>query len=94
MGYYDKAIDWLQKSVQLQPYAWMVRTYLVSAYALTRQLGNDAEADAALSEYRVILKNWSLQKVQDWFKKHDRNPHPSFAATLQELYKGLQRAGL
>jgi adenylate cyclase len=92
---YDKAINWLQKSVQLQPSAWMIRTYLVSAYALTERLGKqDAEADAALSEYREKFKNWRLQNVQDWFAKHDPSPHPSFAATLQDLYKGLQTAGL
>jgi hypothetical protein len=73
----------------------MIRTYLVSAYALTERLGQqDPQADAALTEYREKFKNWRLQNVRDWFAKHDPNPHPSFAATLQELYKGLQIAGL
>jgi adenylate cyclase len=95
MGNYDTAINWLQKSVQLQPRAWMIRTYLVSAYALTGRLGQqDAEADAALSEYGEKFKNWRLQNVRDWFAKHDPNPHPSFAVTLKELYNGLQIAGL
>jgi hypothetical protein len=47
-----------------------------------------------VNEYREKFKDWPLQKIQDWFAKLDPNPPPSFAATLQDLYKGLQIAGL
>jgi hypothetical protein len=64
---------------------------LISAYALT---GRQQEAQAALSDYREKFKNWRLADIRDWFDKTFPNPSPGFAATLQELYNGLQIAGL
>jgi tetratricopeptide (TPR) repeat protein len=93
MGDYDTAINWLQKSVQLQPTLWFSRVDLISAYALTGRL-EQPEAQAALSEYRDKFKNWRLANIRDWFAKTFPNPTPGFAATLQELFKGLQIAGL
>jgi adenylate cyclase len=92
-GDYDKSINWLQKSVQLQPTFWASRMHLISAYALTGRLAQH-EAQAALSEYREKFKNWSLPNIRDWFAKADPNPHPGFEAYLEELYKGLQMAGV
>jgi tetratricopeptide (TPR) repeat protein len=93
MGDYDNAIDWLRKSVQLQPAVWRSRAYLISAYALKGRI-EQQEAQAALSEYREKFKNWRLQNIQDWFAKIEPNPHPGFATSLQQLYKGLQTAGV
>jgi class 3 adenylate cyclase/TolB-like protein/Flp pilus assembly protein TadD len=93
MGDYDKAINWLQKSVQLQPTFWASRMHLISAYALKGRLA-EREVQAALSEYRDKFKNWSLPNIQEWFAKGHPNPHPGFAAYLEELYKGLQMAGV
>ena len=56
MGDYDNAIDWLRKSVQLQPAVWRSRAYLISAYALKGRI-EQQEAQAALSEYREKFKN-------------------------------------
>ena len=94
-GDYDNAVNWLHKSKQLQPLSWMIRAYLISAYALTGRLGQ-REAQAALSEYseNEKFKNWRLKNIQEWYAKHDPNPHPSFESNLQELFKGLQMAGL
>jgi adenylate cyclase len=89
MGNYDNAIDWLQKSVQLQPTLWFSRIELISAFALK---GRQQEAQAALSEYREKFNDWRLADIQDWFAKTFPNPSPRFAATLHELYKGLQLA--
>ena len=36
----------------------------------------------------------ALEKIQDWFAKLEPDPPPSFAATLKELYNGLQIAGV
>jgi tetratricopeptide (TPR) repeat protein len=90
---YRTAINWLQKSVRLQPTVWFNRAHLISAYALTGQLG-DREAQAALSEYLEKFKNWRSSNIQDWFAKAQPNPKPGFAANLQELFRGLQIAGI
>jgi adenylate cyclase len=90
---YDTAIDWLQKSVQLQPTLWFSRMELISAYALTGRL-EQPEAQAAVSEYREKFKNWRSADIRDWFAKTFPNPTPGFAATLQDLYDGLKIAGL
>jgi adenylate cyclase len=92
-GEYDQAIKWLQKSVQLQPTLYYNRAWLISAYALTGRLQR-REAQAALSEYREKFQNWDLQKIRDWFAEKEPNPSPGFAATLKELYKGLEIARL
>jgi adenylate cyclase len=92
-GEYDQAITWFQKSVQLQPTVYYNRAWLISAYALKGRL-EQHEAQAALSEYREKFKNWGLQNIRDWFAEKEPNPSPGFAATLQELYRGLQIAGL
>ncbi len=93
MGDYDNAINWLQKSVELQPTLWWNRAYLISAYGLTGRLGHH-EAQTALSEYREKFKNWPVPKIRDWYVKTEPNLNPGFEATLQELFNGLQMAGL
>jgi adenylate cyclase len=90
---YDEAIDEFKKSVQLMPAFWMNRASLISAYALTGRLGQH-EAQTALSEYREKFKNWRLTNIRDWYAKTQPDPHPDFAATLQDLYKGLEMAGV
>jgi adenylate cyclase len=90
---YHAAIKSLQESVQLQPKVWYNRAWLISAYALTEQLGQQ-EAQAALSEYREKFKYWPYPKIRDWYAKTEPYPSPGFAATLQELFKGLQMAGV
>jgi TolB-like protein/Tfp pilus assembly protein PilF len=91
MGYYDKAIDWLQKSVQLQPRLWFSRVHLISAYSLT---GRQQEAQTALSEFRNKFQNWGLPNIQDWYAKRFLNQSPALEAILRELFNGLQTAGL
>ena len=93
MGDYDNAISWLQKSVQIQPALWRNRAWLISAYTLAGRL-REHEAQAALSEYLEKFKNWRLSNIRDWYGKPESNPRPSFEANLQELFKGLQIAGL
>jgi adenylate cyclase len=90
-GEYDAAIKSLQESVQLQPTLWFNRAWLISAYTLK---GQQPEAQAALIEYREKFKDWPLDKIRDWFVKTEPHPIPAFKATLEELYKGLQTAGL
>jgi adenylate cyclase len=92
-GDYDEAINWLLKSVQLQPTLWFARAYLISAYAVTGRVGQH-DAQTVLSEYLEKFKNWRLPNIRDRYAKIVPNPSPGFAVTLQEFYKGLQIAGL
>jgi adenylate cyclase len=93
MRNYDTAINWLQKSVELQPKVWFNRVHLIAAYALTNRLG-DSEARSELNEYRTKFKGWGLPAIQFWFAKTQPKPKPAFKANLDELYKGLELAGL
>jgi adenylate cyclase len=90
---YDTAIDWFQKSVQLQPTVWFSRAHLISAYALTNRL-EQPEAQLALKEYLEKFNKWRLENIKDWFAKAQPNPHPRFKANLQNLYEGLEKAGV
>jgi adenylate cyclase len=93
MGDYDNAINWLQKSVQVQPTLWFSRVHLISAYALSGRL-EQREAQAALSEFREKFKNWGLPNIRDWYAKRLLNHSPALEAILRELFNGLQMAGL
>jgi adenylate cyclase len=93
MGDYDNAINWLQKSVQVQPTLWFSRVHLISAYALTGRI-EQHEAQAALNEFRDKFKNWALPNIRDWYAKHFLNHSPAFEAILRELFNGLQIADL
>lgn len=92
---YDDAIIWLQKSVQARPTLWFSRAHLISAYALTGRLEQD-EAQAALTEYREkFWTKWRLEPaIRDYYAKEIPNHHPNFRASVEELFKGLQLAGI
>jgi adenylate cyclase len=91
MKNYDDAILWLRKSVAERPTVWFSRAHLVSAFALT---GNGADAAAALKDFSNALPGYTVARIQDIYLKEIPNKDPAFQKTLQELYKGLQRAGM
>ena len=91
MKNYDEAILWLRKSVAERPTVWFSRAHLVSAFALT---GNGTDAAAALKDFTNALPGYTLTRIQDIYLKETFNKHPAFETTLQELYKGLQQAGM
>jgi adenylate cyclase len=88
---YDEAIIWLRKSVAERQNVWFSRAHLVSAFALT---GNQADAAAALKDFDNVLPGYSLARIQDIYLQEIPNKDPAFQKTLQELYKGLQLAGM
>ena len=90
---YDNAISWLQKSVTLMSTTWFIRTYLISAYALTGRLAHP-EAQAASREYREGFKDWPLDpKIKEYCTEDTyRDAHPAFRAMIHELLRGLQIA--
>jgi class 3 adenylate cyclase/TolB-like protein/Flp pilus assembly protein TadD len=90
---YDEAIKSFKKSIALQPEYWRSRAFLIGAYALAGRLETN-EARTAVNEYRKKFKDWPLEKIQEWFDKLEPDPPRGFAATLRELYQGLEKAGL
>jgi adenylate cyclase len=91
MRNYDDAIVWLRKSVAERPTVWFSRAHLVSAFALT---GNAADAAGALKDFDNALPGYTLARIQDIYLQEIPNKDPAFQKTLQELYKGLQQAGM
>jgi class 3 adenylate cyclase/TolB-like protein/Flp pilus assembly protein TadD len=91
-GQYDRAVSWLQKSVQARPNLWYNRLYLVSAYAL---LEKSEEAARALGEFnrRFSQPVYTLAVV----KLHeDSNPNsdPAVVAGRDKFHEGLLQAGM
>jgi adenylate cyclase len=91
MKKYDEAILWLRKSVAERPTVWFSRAHLVSAFALT---GNGTDATTALKDFDNALPGYTLARIQDIYLQEIPNKDPAFQNTLQELYKGLQLAGM
>jgi adenylate cyclase len=90
MRNYDEAIIWLRKSVAERS-VWYSRAHLASAFALS---GHAADADATLKEFSSALPGYTLERIQKIYLEEIPNKNPAFQETLQELYKGLQQAGL
>jgi class 3 adenylate cyclase/TolB-like protein/Tfp pilus assembly protein PilF len=90
---YDDAIDWLRKSVQERPTAWVTRAYLISAYVLTKRL-EQKEVQAALQEYRDNFKNWPLDpNIKDFYaRKQFDNSDTEYKEMLKEMLSSLQVA--
>jgi adenylate cyclase len=91
MKKYDEAIVWLRKSVAERSTVWFSRAHLVSAFALT---GNGTDAAAALKDFDNALPGYTVARIQDIYLQEIPNRDPAFQNTLQELYKGLQQAGM
>jgi adenylate cyclase len=91
MQNYDDTIVWLRKSIAERPTLWFNRAYLISAYALA---GRNADARAELGELNKALPGYTLARIQEIYALEIPNAEPSFQASLQQLYKGLQQAGM
>jgi adenylate cyclase len=93
LGDYNKAIDELQKSIQLRPPTWFISAQLISAYALTKRL-KENEAEAAIREYKRKFSKWRLLEIQKYYENETkyRDADPTYKATIQKLLDGLQIA--
>jgi adenylate cyclase len=91
-GSYGEAIPWLRKSVALRPNDWYNRLYLVSAYALDRQLD---EAKNVLQEFynNSQFTGYTLQRVET-NEKASPADNPVVVLALKKLHEGLQLAGM
>ncbi|WP_256470322.1 adenylate/guanylate cyclase domain-containing protein [Bradyrhizobium sp. 157] len=91
MGNYDDAIIWLRRSVEERGTAWFSRAHLLAAYELA---GKHAEAVAALDDFNKALPGYTLGRIQYIYQQEIPNQNQAFQNTLNELYKGLQQAGM
>lgn len=91
MGNYDDAIVWLRRAVEERRTVWFSRAHLVSAFALA---GKQTEAVDALNDFNGALPGYTLARIRDIYSQEIPNQHLAFQATLNELFKGLQQAGM
>jgi tetratricopeptide (TPR) repeat protein len=87
-----KSIDSLKKSRGVRATTWFTWTHLISAYALTGELG---EAKAALDDYCPRFPAYrSLANIKKYYdqKKYLRG-NPRVDEALKEYYSGLEKAG-
>ena len=87
---YKKAIEWLEKSVNVRPNLTYNRLFLISAYAL---VGNEAEAQKDLLDFSRLYTGYTVARIQD----NDRdtpNDNEVVVAALRERDQGLRKAGM
>ena len=93
MENYDDAIVWLRKAVEIRPNVWYNRAYLLAAYALTGR-HQQPEGATALSDYQAAFAGYNVQRIRDMYATELPHPDPGMQASIQELYRGLQLAGV
>jgi adenylate cyclase len=91
MGNYDDAIVWLRKSVEERSTVWYSRAHLVAAFALA---GRQVEAVAALNDFNNALPGYTVARIKDIYLQEIPNQNEGFTKTLNELFRGLQQAGM
>jgi tetratricopeptide (TPR) repeat protein len=91
MGNYDDAIVWLRRAVEERRTVWFSRAHLVSAFALA---GKQTEAVDELNDFNSALPGYTLARIRDIYSQEIPNQHLAFQSTLNELFKGLQQAGM
>jgi len=89
---YDDAIVWLRKSVELLPTVFYNRAYLLAAYALTGR--QQTEGITALREYKSGYSPYTIERLREVYEKENPQDNSVMKDALQELYRGLQLAGV
>jgi TolB-like protein/Flp pilus assembly protein TadD len=87
LGDDEKAIEWMEKSKQLNPRAGLARLFLASALALA---GRDADAGTEMREFLRLNPGFTLSR----FKAREPSNNPTFLAQRQRVYEGARKAGL
>jgi len=90
---YSNAIVWLRKSAEVRPNLWYSRAYLLAAYALTGR-HEQPEGVTALNDYKGAFGGYTVQRIRDLYEKELPHTDTGIQASIQELYKGLQVAGV
>ncbi len=77
----------------MRPNLWYNRAYLLAAYALLDQQ-QQPEARVALNDHNTLFAGYTVQRIRDLYEKERVRPDPGIQASFQELYRGLQKAGV
>jgi hypothetical protein len=65
---------------------------LLAAYALTG--GHQTEGITALREYKSGYSPYTIERLREVYEKENPQDNPVMKDALQELYRGLQLAGI
>jgi adenylate cyclase len=87
---YEKAIGWLERSVNVQPNLTYNKLFLISAYAL---VGRQAEAQKAFANFSLRYPDYTVERIQ----ANDRdvpNDNEVVLAALRERDQALRKAGM
>ncbi len=87
LGDDEKAIEWMEKSKQINPRAGLARLFLASALALA---GRDADAQTEMREFIRLNPGFTLKR----FKAREPSSNAMFLAQRERIYDGLSKAGL
>lgn len=87
LGDNEKAIEWMEKSKQLNPRAGLTRFFLASALALA---GRNADAQTEMHEFLRLNPGFTLSR----FKAREPSSNAMFLAQRQRIYEGARKAGL
>jgi hypothetical protein len=63
----------------------------VAAFALA---GRQVEAVAALNDFNNALPGYTVARIKDIYLQEIPNQNEGFTNTLNELFRGLQQAGM
>jgi tetratricopeptide (TPR) repeat protein len=83
----EAALDWLARSVRLNPGGRFGRLFYASALAVA---GREDEARVQMAEFRKLAPDFTLARM----KQVEPSDEPAFLAQRQRIYEGLRRAGL
>lgn len=88
LGRYDEAISWLEKSLAKRKTVWYTWLYLISAYALNKDL---ATAKTKLRQFDSRFPGYTLAMLS---QQETPNSDPVVAAARQKFREGLRLAGM
>jgi adenylate cyclase len=93
MRNYDDAIVWLRKAVEISPYVWYNRAYLLAAYALAGR-HYQPEGITASNDYKGLFSEYTVQRIRNMYETELPQRDPGMLASIQELCNGLRLAGV
>jgi adenylate cyclase len=87
LGCDHEAVEWLNKSLALNPRYPFTHLFLASALVLS---GREAEAKAEMAELQRLEPGFTLNRL----KTLELSDAPAFQAQRERVYKALRIAGL
>ena len=93
LEYYNQAISWLRKSVEMMGNVWYSRAWLVSAYWLS---GRDQENEAKTARDNFIkdFPEHTIKRIRDVYEHENPQRNPVMTQAIDKLEAGLRDAGV